>query len=75
MVDGTRVAVWGSGYGGAAAAMLAAEDARNVTRCVAAIAPLADLSHHSKYLGKQYIVKILRMRHGKFLCYWIIGST
>lgn len=48
MVDGTRVAVWGQGYGGGAAAALAADDARNVTRCLAVIAPLTDLRHHSK---------------------------
>lgn len=48
MVDGSRVAVWGQGYGGGAAAALAADDARNVTRCLAAVAPLTDLRHHSK---------------------------
>lgn len=48
MVDGARVGVWGRGYGAGAAALLAAEDARNVTRCLAALAPLADLRHHSQ---------------------------
>lgn len=48
MVDGARVGVWGRGYGGGAAAALAADDVRNVTRCVAAVAPLTDLTHHSE---------------------------
>ncbi|KAM3958199.1 LOW QUALITY PROTEIN: inactive dipeptidyl peptidase 10 [Aphomia sociella] len=53
MVDGTRVGVWGHGYGGAATA-LAADDARNVTRCLAAVAPLTDLRHYNSYWTERY---------------------
>jgi dienelactone hydrolase len=54
MVDGSRVGVWGRGYGGAAAAAAAAGDPRNVTRCLAALAPLADLAHHNSYWTERY---------------------
>ncbi|XP_063833835.1 venom dipeptidyl peptidase 4-like [Ostrinia nubilalis] len=54
MVDGSRVGVWGRGYGGGAAAALAAGDARNVTRCLAALAPLTDLRHHNSYWTERY---------------------
>ncbi|PZC79336.1 dipeptidyl aminopeptidase-like protein 6 isoform X1 [Helicoverpa armigera] len=54
MVDGSRVGVWGRGFGGGAAAALAAGDARNVTRCVAAVAPLTDLRHHNSYWTERY---------------------
>nr|XP_037874086.1 inactive dipeptidyl peptidase 10 isoform X2 [Bombyx mori] len=54
MVDGSRVGVWGRGYGGGAAAALAADDARNVTRCLAAVAPLTDLRHHKSYWAERY---------------------
>ncbi|KAG6452927.1 hypothetical protein O3G_MSEX007881 [Manduca sexta] len=51
MVDGSRVGVWGRGYGGGAAAALAAADTRNVTACVAAVAPLTDLRYHTNSLA------------------------
>ncbi|CAB3244826.1 unnamed protein product [Arctia plantaginis] len=54
MVDGSRVGVWGRGYGGGAAAALAADDAHNVTRCLAAVAPLTDLRHHNSYWTERY---------------------
>ncbi|KAG7301116.1 hypothetical protein JYU34_015522, partial [Plutella xylostella] len=54
MVDGSRVGVYGRGYGGCAAAALAADDARNVTRCVAAVAPLTDLRHYNSYFTERY---------------------
>ncbi|KAI8433026.1 hypothetical protein MSG28_013896 [Choristoneura fumiferana] len=47
MVDGSRVGVWGRGYGAGAAAALVADDARNVTRCLAAIAPIADTADYA----------------------------
>ncbi|XP_053617920.1 inactive dipeptidyl peptidase 10 isoform X2 [Plodia interpunctella] len=54
MVDGSRVGVWGRGYGGGAAAALAAGDARNVTRCLAVVAPLTDLTHYNSYWTERY---------------------
>ncbi|KAJ0171585.1 hypothetical protein K1T71_013135 [Dendrolimus kikuchii] len=54
MVDGTRVGIWGKGYGGGAAAALAADDARNVTKCLATVAPLTDLRHHNSYWTERY---------------------
>ncbi|CAH2057502.1 unnamed protein product, partial [Iphiclides podalirius] len=54
MVDGARVGAWGRGYGGGAAAAAAAGDARNVTRCLAAVAPLADLRRHNSYWTERY---------------------
>ncbi|XP_060807128.1 inactive dipeptidyl peptidase 10 [Amyelois transitella] len=54
MVDGARVCAWGRGYGAGAAAALAAGDARNVTRCLAAVAPLTDLAHHNSYWTERY---------------------
>ncbi|XP_047520693.1 inactive dipeptidyl peptidase 10 isoform X2 [Pieris napi] len=54
MVDGSRVGVWGAGYGAAAAHALAAGDARNLTRCLALIAPLADLTHHTSFWTERY---------------------
>ncbi|XP_072948224.1 inactive dipeptidyl peptidase 10 [Epargyreus clarus] len=54
MVDGGRVGAWGRGYGAGAAAALAAGDARNVTRCLAAAAPLADLAHYNSYWTERH---------------------
>ncbi|KAI5641199.1 prolyl oligopeptidase family domain-containing protein [Phthorimaea operculella] len=54
MVDGTRVGVWGQGYGGGAATALAADDVRNVTRCLAVLAPLTDLRHYNSYWTERY---------------------
>ncbi|KAL4717506.1 hypothetical protein ACJJTC_000655 [Scirpophaga incertulas] len=54
MVDGGRVGVYGRGYGGAAATAAAASDPRNVTRCLAALAPLADLAHHNSFWTERY---------------------
>ncbi|XP_045540478.1 inactive dipeptidyl peptidase 10 isoform X1 [Papilio machaon] len=54
MVDGSRVGLWGRGYGGGVAAAAAAGDARNVTRCLAAVAPLADLRRHNSYWTERY---------------------
>lgn len=64
MVDGSRIGAWGRGFGAAAALALAAGDARNLTRCLALLAPLADLRHHSKLYfyrkikEKLYIINI-----------------
>lgn len=52
MVDGSRTGAWGSGYGAGAALALAAGDAANLTRCLALLAPLADLRHHSELQDK-----------------------
>ncbi|XP_063629085.1 inactive dipeptidyl peptidase 10 isoform X1 [Cydia splendana] len=54
MVDGGRVGVWGRGYGAGAAAALVADDARNVTRCLAAIAPVTDLRHYNSFWTERY---------------------
>ncbi|XP_045505119.1 inactive dipeptidyl peptidase 10 [Colias croceus] len=54
MVDGLRVGAWGAGYGAAAAHALAAGDARNLTRCLALLAPLADLRRHNSYWTERY---------------------
>lgn len=48
MVDGGRIGAYGRGFGAAAALALAAGDARNLTRCLALLAPLSDLRHHSE---------------------------
>ncbi|XP_052741619.1 inactive dipeptidyl peptidase 10 isoform X2 [Bicyclus anynana] len=55
MVDGSRVGAWGHGYGAGAALALAAGDARNLTRCLALLAPLADLRHHNSYWTERYV--------------------
>ncbi|CAG9570549.1 unnamed protein product [Danaus chrysippus] len=54
MVDGSRTGAWGSGYGAAAALALAAGDAANLTRCLALLAPLADLRHHNSFWSESY---------------------
>ncbi|CAG4939854.1 unnamed protein product [Colias eurytheme] len=54
MVDGSRVGAWGAGYGAGAAHALAAGDARNLTRCLALLAPLADLRRHNSYWTERY---------------------
>ncbi|CAK1543333.1 unnamed protein product [Leptosia nina] len=54
MVDGSRIGAWGAGYGAAAAHALAAGDARNLTRCIALLAPLADLRHHNSFWTERY---------------------
>ncbi|XP_045455838.1 inactive dipeptidyl peptidase 10 [Melitaea cinxia] len=54
MVDGARVGAWGRGLGAGAALALAAGDARNLTRCLALLAPLADLRHHNSYWTERY---------------------
>nr|XP_032523806.1 inactive dipeptidyl peptidase 10 isoform X1 [Danaus plexippus plexippus] len=54
MVDGSRTGAWGSGYGAGAALALAAGDAANLTRCLALLAPLADLRHHNSFWSERY---------------------
>ncbi|XP_026494453.2 inactive dipeptidyl peptidase 10 isoform X1 [Vanessa tameamea] len=54
MVDGSRVGSWGRGLGAGAVLALAAGDARNLTRCLALLAPLADLRHHNSYWTERY---------------------
>ncbi|CAH2097979.1 unnamed protein product [Euphydryas editha] len=54
MVDGSRVGAWGHGLGAGAALALAAGDARNLTRCLALVAPLVDLRHHTSYWTERY---------------------
>ncbi|XP_041972350.1 inactive dipeptidyl peptidase 10 isoform X2 [Aricia agestis] len=53
-VDGARVGACGRGYGAGAALALAAGDARNLTRCIALAAPLADLRQHNSYWTERY---------------------
>ncbi|CAH0718024.1 unnamed protein product, partial [Brenthis ino] len=54
MVDGSRIGAWGHGFGAGAALALAAGDARNLTRCLALLAPLADLRHHNSYWTERH---------------------
>ncbi|XP_049787301.1 venom dipeptidyl peptidase 4-like isoform X2 [Schistocerca cancellata] len=55
-IDGSRVAIWGKGYGGYAAAMALARDEDDVFKCGVSVAPVtswiyADIRESERYMG------------------------
>lgn len=56
IIDGSRICIWGKGYGAHVVGMMTAQDSLNLTRCSVAVAPIVTWAYHSKH-KKSYQLK------------------
>lgn len=54
-VDADRIAIWGSRYGGYAAAMALAKDTNGVLKCAAAVGPVTDWFYYNSMYTERYM--------------------